>query len=192
MTDNLADIIQLIHLGSRDGTLTVERNIGGMIEEGYIVFVNGAVVDARAGQYSGLAAFNYLNTWRTCRFSFLSGSATMRPLTGASVPGPGNGANGTSTANPSSARITASMPDGVASTFDKGLVPPYNFPVRLQPGEQTVQYLETAQIPRVHRRLLLLVNGQRSTQELARLMGRSLAEVQVLLDDLERAGLIRQ
>jgi predicted transcriptional regulator len=40
--------------------------------------------------------------------------------------------------------------------------------------------------------LLLLVNGQRSTNELARLMGRSLAEVETLLNDLERAGLIRQ
>jgi hypothetical protein len=192
MTDNLADIIQLIHLGSRDGTLTVERSTGGMIEEGYIVFVNGTVVDARAGQYSGLAAFNYLNTWGACRFSFLSGAPTTRPLMGASVPGPVNGANGASTAPPSSARFMTPLPGSTARTYNGGSAPSYNFPVRLLSDGEASQYLESAQIPRLHRRLLLLVNGQRSTNELARLMGRSLAEVETLLNDLERAGLIRQ
>jgi hypothetical protein len=192
MTDNLADIIQLIHLGSRDGTLTVERSTGGIVEEGYIVFVNGTVVDARAGQYSGLAAFNYLNTWGTCRFSFLSGTTTTQPLTGASVSGPVNGANGASTAHPSSARIMTPLPGSAARTYNGGPASPYNFPVRLLSDGEALQYLESAQIPRLHRRLLLLVNGQRSTNELARLVGRSLVEVQTLLNELERAGLIRQ
>jgi hypothetical protein len=38
----------------------------------------------------------------------------------------------------------------------------------------------------------LLVNGQRNLTVLARLIARSPDEVQVLLDDLKKAGLIQQ
>jgi hypothetical protein len=194
MTDNLADIIQLIHLGAKDGTLTVERSTGMVIEEGYIVFVKGTVVEARVGQYSGMAAFNYLNTWRTCRFSFVSGMAIAAlPPAEPALPGPANGANGASRAiPPPSERTMTPMIGGASNTYANGSASRHIFPVRLPQGEETLQYLDSTQIPRLHRRLLLLVNGQRSTTELARLMGRSPAEVRVLLDDLEHAGLIRQ
>lgn len=51
---------------------------------------------------------------------------------------------------------------------------------------------EAAPVQRLHRRLLLLINGQRNLTALARLMARNPDEVQVLLDDLEQAGLIEQ
>jgi DNA-binding IclR family transcriptional regulator len=47
-------------------------------------------------------------------------------------------------------------------------------------------------MPRTHRRLLLLVNGQRNISELTRILARPPEETQALLNDLERAGLIRQ
>src|ERR1700730_6253728 len=76
LTDSLTNIIQILQLGYRSGTLTVERNTGQTIEEGSIVFVNGRVVDAQTNQYSDLAAFNYLQTWGSCRFSFSDASDT--------------------------------------------------------------------------------------------------------------------
>ena len=45
---------------------------------------------------------------------------------------------------------------------------------------------------RTHRRLLLLVDGQRSVPELIRLVGRSSEEVFQQLSELERAGFIHQ
>lgn len=177
-TDSLANIIQILHLGYRSGTLTVERHTGQTIEEGSILFVNGRVVDARTNTYSGIAAFNYLQTWGSCRFSFFN-------------------ENGTSTAassgSPSSNHAGAPSPSGsLAPTDAYGKVAHSPFPRRSQAGEAMISHLESASIQRIHRRLLLLINGQRNVIELARLMTRSPDEVQSLLDDLERAGLIQQ
>jgi len=47
-------------------------------------------------------------------------------------------------------------------------------------------------LSRLHRRLLLLIAGQRERNDLARLMSRSADEIQELLNDLEHSGLIQQ
>jgi Domain of unknown function (DUF4388) len=180
MTDSLAAIIQVIHLGYQSGTLTVERGEGNTVQVGYIVFANGRVVDARAGQYTGLAAFNFLNTWQSCRFSFANTSQTSPHALS-----PGRNELPTSR--------SASQPLEYYEQHSSGN---YNLPVllpaRLPTGEAALQNPEAFQIPRTHRRLLLLVNGQRSLGELARLLGRTPDETQNLLADLERAGFIQQ
>lgn len=189
MTDSLADIIQIIHLGSKNGRLTVERGEGNKREEGFITFLNGNVIEARIGPYDGAIAFNYLNTWRTCRFAFVNDVPALPPGQGR--------ANGTTNPlpPPNAFIYHATTPEGQnnSSYLSNGRGGSHpSFPVRLQQGEATLHHLENAQIPRLHRRLLLLVNGQRGVDELARLMGRSFDEVETLLSDLERAGLIRR
>ena len=67
-----------------------------------------------------------------------------------------------------------------------------SLPLRLPRGEEALQYPENIPLPRIHRRLLLLIDGRRSVSELARLMTRDANEVHKLLNDLERAGLIQQ
>lgn len=182
MTDSLAAIIQVIHLGYQSGTLTVERGEGNTVQVGYIVFANGRVVEARAGQYTGLAAFNFLNTWQSCRFSFASGSQTAPHALS-----PGHNELPTSNSR------TASQPLEYYEPHSSGNYNlPTLLPTRLPAGEAALQHPEAFQMPRTHRRLLLLVNGQRNTGELARLLLRSPEETQSLLLDLERAGLIQQ
>ncbi|HEY4385795.1 MAG TPA: DUF4388 domain-containing protein [Ktedonobacteraceae bacterium] len=181
MTDSLAAIIQIIHLGYQSGTLTVERGEGNMLQEGMIVFANGRVVEARAGQYSGLAAFNFLNTWQTCRFSFVSGTQT-----GPQALSPGRN-------EVSNSFRSASKPlehNDQSSGYYNHV--PALLPARLPAGEAALQRPETFHMPRTHRRLLLLVNGQRNISELTRILARPPEETQALLNDLERAGLIRQ
>jgi hypothetical protein len=68
-TNNLADVIQVIQIGHRTGTLTVERGENSTFEEGMIVFVNGQIIDAKCGQQNGPVALGWLTTWTTCRFS---------------------------------------------------------------------------------------------------------------------------
>src|SRR2546421_13023979 len=72
MTDSLADVIHIIHLGGKSGILTAERGEGRTIEEGFIAFIDGRVVKAMVGRQGGLAAFIYLISWQMCRFSFIS------------------------------------------------------------------------------------------------------------------------
>jgi hypothetical protein len=180
LTDNLADIIQVLQLGYRSGTLTVERMVGQTREEGSIVFVNGRVVDARVNQYDGVRAFNYLKTWRSCRFSFIdAGDAEPEVLQSRSQSFP---------------RIpTRPLPQHLQNAADShNMAWSSPFPRRLQAGEAALANPPPLQLERAYRRLLLLVNGQRSLSELARLMARDPEEVQVMLDALERAGLIQQ
>jgi hypothetical protein len=192
MTDNLADIIHIIHIGCKSGTLTVERGEGNTLEEGFILFIEGRAVEAKVGQRNGMAAFNYLNMWQTCRFAFVSqteqSSFPARPTTQPLTPQPRN-----------SSRTSGQLSNATTSTNTDSLSYPYQVPerqpscpLRTPSGEVAVQHPENFQLPRFHRRLLLLINGQRNVQELARLMVRNFNEVQALLNDLERSGFIQQ
>lgn len=178
LTDSLTNIIQILQLGYRSGTLTVERSTGQVVEEGYIVFSNGRVVDARTNQYSGLAAFNYLNTWGSCRFSFINASDIQ--TTPSRGPSPSNTVRG------------PSVPGSPSPIDAPGRAVRSPFPRLSQAGMAAVSHPEAVSVQRLHRRLLLLINGQRNLTALARLMARNPDEVQVLLDDLEQAGLIQQ
>src|SRR5579859_4664629 len=188
MTDSLADIIHVIHLGSRSGRLTVERNLDKRVEEGYIVFANGRVMEARVGQYTGPAAYNYFNTWGTCRFSFVSGtSVPPHSIQSAQSPYGAPAANAFTNTT-----MSPMQQNGEAGAYDQRSASSSLFPLRLQAGEVILMQSGGAQLPRAHRRLLLLINGQRSVSELVRLMGRNLEEMQALLNELERAGFIQQ
>jgi DNA-binding MarR family transcriptional regulator len=65
-------------------------------------------------------------------------------------------------------------------------------PYHLRSLDDGLQRIAFAGLSRAHRRLFLLIDGFRPTTELIRLMGRSQAEVESLLQDLERAGVIRR
>ncbi len=200
MTDSLADIINIIHLGGKSGILTVERGEPITVEEGRIVFVDGRVTEANVGQQQGLIAFNHLNIWRKCRFSFIDHDmrdvstlsqvarnslvqANVPPITPATPPV----ASVSYGATPIPPRRNSGDLDYAAGPVEYAMGP-----VRLQAGEVALRYPERVQISRLQRRLLLLINGQRGLSELARLMVKSLDEIRMLLDDLERAGFIQQ
>ena len=59
-----------------------------------------------------------------------------------------------------------------------------SLPRRTLPAEEALRLVELGGLSRVHRRLLLLIDGRRTTQELVRLMGRSPDDVQKMLHDL--------
>jgi hypothetical protein len=193
-TEHLADIIEILRIGNKSGTLVFERGEGKTREEGSIIFTNGQPVEARVNQQSGSAAFNYLSTWQRCHFSFVSSSvaATSSPritqfspsIQGGSVNS--GGAPGKNYAQ--SERATGQLNE----FYESGNRAKSSLPKRLLRGEEALQHLEHAQLPRIHRRLLLLIDGRRSVDELARLMTRDLGEVHKLLDDLEYAGFIQK
>jgi hypothetical protein len=178
LTDSLANILQILQLGYRSGTLEVEREAGNTIEEGYIVFVNGRVIDARFHQYRGIEALRALQTWGSCRFAFLDANdpGMMPPPRPSASPSP---------TRPLSSGSPAPMNGQWRTT-------PAPFPRRLPAGDAAIAHPEFAHLQRTQWRLLLLVNGQRHVSELARLLALGPAEVQSLLDTLVREGLIQQ
>jgi Domain of unknown function (DUF4388) len=194
MTDSLADIINILHVGGKSGILTVERDEAAILEEGRIVFVDGKVIEARVGQQSGLTAFNYLDTWKTCRFSFIDHHAQDISMPSQATQNSRSQRN-TLPVTPSATyapyfttQIPSRINDG-EQEYGGGSAGPFTYPFRSYAGEVALQHLERVQISRLQRRLLLLINGQRSLSELARLMVKSPHEIRILLNDLERAGL---
>lgn len=185
MTDRLADVIHIVQFGNKSGVLTVERGDGVTREEGYITFVTGRIVEARVGQQSGLAAFNYLTTWQACLFTLVIHN--RNEVAYVQLPSPKGSMPDSAPATRTPVVYNPSIQNS-ASRNGTG-ARPYP-PQRLQRGEETILY--PAQLSRVHRRLLMLIDGRRGLDDLARLLGRSRDEVQELLNDLVRGGLIWQ
>ena len=186
-TDSLANIIQILQIGVRSGTLTVERGEGPSFEEGYLVFVNGRVVDARTQQHTNWAAFNYLKTWGSCRFSFESGTPAAPGISPPALNGHGGGdpyRNRPLNSSGYSGSLSHAAPAYTSGSSVR-------LPARSQAGEAALLRPDSTALSRTHRRLRLLINGQRSRDDLARLMSRTSDEVQTLLNDLEQDGLIQ-
>lgn len=175
-TNRLADVIQIVQIAGKTGLLTIERGeVGSPLEEGEITFVNGQITDAHSGQHSGMEAVNQLRTWGACRFTFL-------PLTSDVSPSP-----------PPSA-LPYLTPDQMASSNDHFLSPaPVNVvPQRTRDVAEVQPNFEFLGLTRSHRRIFMLVDGQRTVTELIHLMGGRADEVYAWLADLEEAGLIQQ
>jgi Domain of unknown function (DUF4388) len=66
-----------------------------------------------------------------------------------------------------------------------------NAPYRVYPAQEILPYFLSMGFSRAHRQLFLLIDGQRMLPELIRLTGRIPDEVETLLDDLKRVGLVR-
>jgi hypothetical protein len=64
-------------------------------------------------------------------------------------------------------------------------------PQRTRAVNEILPHFNRLGLTRIHRQLFLLIDGQRSVPELIILIGHRTDEVDTLLDDLERAGLIR-
>jgi hypothetical protein len=63
--------------------------------------------------------------------------------------------------------------------------------VRTQDGPPPLALLDRFRLSRVHRHVFLLLDGKRTTRDLVRLTGHHLNDVERLLGDLERTGLVR-
>ena len=196
-TDRLANVIQVLQLGQKTGRLIVERNEGPLFEQGIITFVQGQIVQASLNQQQGADALTRLKSWGACRFTFtpeqrpptLASPSSVRRTTGHRTPG-------TSPLPVSSTgpvqqdlypRITGNLRGPGQPTPTAWLATPY----RTRHIEEGMHLIERMGLSRTHRRLFLLIDGGRTVKELIRLMAHDPEDVQRLLQDLERAGVIQ-
>ncbi|HKV56642.1 MAG TPA: DUF4388 domain-containing protein [Ktedonobacteraceae bacterium] len=192
-TDRLANVIQVIQLGRKTGTLTAERDSSSGLEHGIIFFVNGQVARARVQQLEGTAAFNRLNTWSACRFTFTPSTSSATTVKLPTVPS-SHIADQTARPRDSNTMARPGTEDRAmnAGANQSPYAPGARVPFQHRALEEALQIIERANLSRAHRRLYLLIDGHRSSSELARLIGRSVSEIDALLQDLERAGVIRR
>ncbi|HZO73405.1 MAG TPA: DUF4388 domain-containing protein [Ktedonobacteraceae bacterium] len=205
-TDRLSNVIEVIQLGRRTGFLTVERGEGPGREEGELTFVHGQITYARGGQLVGQRALEWLHSWGACRFTFVSSvpGRSTRPLheTPRTLSTPSFRDTG---AYPRQTFDTPHPPTPPYIIQDRewNEPPPNGFgvrtsslsfsnPRRTRQDDEALRLLDQAGLSRLHRHLFLLIDGRRNTIELTRLIARPQEEVQRLLYDLERIGIIQQ
>jgi hypothetical protein len=202
LTDRLANVIQVIQLGRKTGTLIVERSSGNSLEQGTVYFVNGLMIQASTDQLRGLAAFQWLNTWGSCRFTFTpSESAVATNKLASFRPGqiPASEQERFGDTDPTiriQAQAKAFSGSGIDNTQNRQndislQKASGSIPIQVRFLEDALRRIERMNLSRTHRHLFLLIDGHRTTTELARLMGRRQVEVDALLQDLERADVIK-
>lgn len=186
-TNQLSTVITALQLGQKTGVLAIERGEDETFEEGTIIFVHGKVAQATIGSYTGKEAATQLLSWQACRFSFTPLLPNDSAMAAHLVPHPQTQAK-TVTQNGhkplSGNHHTSSTAEG-----DKN----HQRPVAVPQGsmDNALRILERQGLSRLHRRLLLLIDGRRSISELAALIGRTQNETAALLADLWQAGLTR-
>ena len=206
-TQGLVGIIHSIKLEQKSGMLRARRGEGTMQEEGTIVFVNGRMTQASAGRRIGMAALNWLCTWGSCHYMFISSAREVEQSDIFSS------ASSNEDLLTQTDRLTGTQH---ADTGPMGRMPvslpvtPVPFPqayeanngARAAPDEyhivprstsslqDTLRLIEHYQLSRSHRQLFLLINGQRSLKELMHLVGKEREEILALLHDLESLGVI--
>ncbi len=195
-TDQFINVLQVIQLGRKTGRLFVERGEGMQREEGEILFDCGHAVNAYSGQLTGEAALTRLKTWGVCRFVFMN--TIMERKT---APLPEIRSSPSTTIDHFLLQDTNPRPSAPGSyqsgewSAMTGPIPPTTAaggPYRLYHTEEGVQIIMQANMSRLHRHLFLLLDGQRTPTELARLLGRRSEDVQQLLLDLEWIGVIQR
>ncbi len=188
-TDRLSNVIQVIQLGRKSGVLTVERGEGPALETGEMAFVHGQITNAHSRDLSGQRAIEWLLTWRVCRFLFipLLSEKTTKPMP--ALPSMDANLQDTDPYLNTAVQATPAPQWGwAAEQAHKGSHPPQ----RTKPSELALQMIEKSGLTRSHRRLFLLVDGQRTIEEIARLTGRSEEDVRAMLQEMARIGVLLQ
>jgi Domain of unknown function (DUF4388) len=186
VTHRLVDVLQVLQMARKTGILLVNRDGAYKnIEEGSITLQNGQIVDASLDPYRGQQALQQLQTWQTCYFVFQAPTQANH-LTQQS-PTQMSPANRNSATNHSS----GSQPLNNSNSGPLPIIGAGNAPQRIRDINEVLPYFDKLGLTRLHRQLFLLIDGQRTIPEILRLMGHRTDEVDTLLNDLGRAGLIR-
>ncbi len=204
--NKLGQVINTIQLGRKTGILTVVRGTGAKYEEGTITFVNGRPTHASIGERSSADALRWIATWEACKFAFkpFISPDMNTPHTGPLQPDravpdtpprldlyPGAEMFSTETGHnmPIASREFSPVPYQSMHPDGKSLL--WTTPHRIRQLDEALYLLDHLRLSRAHRRLFLLIDGQRTVKDLLILMGRTLDDVSLMLHQLTQADLIR-
>jgi hypothetical protein len=176
VVDHLVKIIQALQIGRSTGSLIATRGEGASYESGTLVFLNGRVVQARAGRREAREAFNWLSTWGKCRYTFVL-SVTSQGTTGNLL-----------RRNQDQLMHEESRAPQRKSTKSEQVNE--TVPYRSKPLDYSLQVLSKMHLSRMHRHVFLLVDGARRVNDLMRLLKLNENEVLALLYDLQDTGVI--
>lgn len=176
-TNKLADVIQTLQMARKSGTLRVNRDrYDDTVEHGVVILQNGQITDASLGIYRGNEALQRLQGWQLCYFVFQTSAQSSSPSL--------------SYVQTQSVDRNVGTGLGVGAKPDTGSQA-QRVPQRTRAVNEILPYFERLGLTRIHRQLFLLIDGHRSVSEMIILIGHRTDEIDTLLGDLERTGLIR-
>jgi hypothetical protein len=198
LTDRLVRVISSIQRERGSGVLKVKRGEGTFLEEGTIVFVNGQITEARTGRLRDSGARNLLSTWENCRYLFMPSSSEAEVGGSPSTlsveerdTDPLSLRSPTQLSNTSRSDPQTPMPSSLGLQEGHRDTPGERTPYLIQYHNVALRLVEQQELSRAHRQLIFLIDGRRSIVDLARLTRKSGSELYRLLEDLERAHVIR-
>ncbi|MBV9689201.1 MAG: DUF4388 domain-containing protein [Ktedonobacteraceae bacterium] len=193
ITEHLVDVIRTAQLARRTGTLIVRRGQGATYEEGAIAFIEGRVSQVKVGRRASSDALNWLSTWHHCRYSFFASippESIFRTRFAEDELGSTPPSSYSVLDNSSARRQTDPLAFDKKESM-KATLPSQQHPYRIRQVAEALYQIEQQGLSRVHRHLLLLIDGSRSVKELERILNRDENEVAALLRDLENATVIK-
>jgi len=178
VVDQLVKIIQALQVGRTTGTLVATRGEGPSYEIGTLVFMQGRVVQAKVGRRQDREALNWLSTWGRCKYTFVQSvsSESASPESSREI----------------QSRTTGPLREHSTGPISEAAAEPINetVPYKSKALDYGLQVIERKGLSRVHRRLFLLVDGQREITEFMRLLKLNEFEVLEILYDLQDADII--
>jgi hypothetical protein len=201
VTDQLVNVIRYIQLKRGTGSLSAMRGKEATSESGTIVFVQGKVVQAKAGRYHDRDALNWLSTWSICHVTFVPAAESedipLQPNLELSASNAGiTQVSGSKQKETDSFRlaepITPVPGNGVdnLNTSTSAFALNQIIPHRSKPPDIALYLIKLKDLSRSHRRLFLLIDGTRDLVELANLLNHNLFDTLTLLYDLQEASCI--
>ena len=194
MTDNLANIINMIQQQRMSGELRAKRSEDTNEEVGLIMFTDGQAVYAQVGSYQGAIAFKTLYTWKQCIFIFATRSSNnvhqtpFLPQNSPELPSPSKPLQSL----PPTPRDTLPLP---ANEQQRANVPTDSISLITVPRAtmsviKAIGVINQASLPRTYRQVFLLIDGQHSVNDIIAMTGISREEILQMLRTLENLAVI--
>jgi hypothetical protein len=178
--ENISNVLSAAYAQQHSGLISVEcvhqRN---HLEKGEVYVLAGQPVYARTGKLSGQEALNYLLNWQTIYFSFIADAP--RPPANLS---PRPRASPTSVLHETQPTIASRQPvarESGSKSDSMQLIPQKRDPE---------QHAFSLSLNHRQRLIYFLIDGQRTIADLSRCSGKTVLEVEAVLQELQQQHLI--
>jgi hypothetical protein len=177
--ESLGDLLSTLYTQQQSGLLSVECLHNGRWEEGELYILTGQPIYARMGKQGGQEALKQLLLWRPLRFSFVIDA----PRPPANLP-----ASVGISPMPAHAQPTGAL-RASGNHLMHGAYPPRE---QLVPHKMGMPR-QALSLSLAHRQRMMyfLINGQRTIADLSRTSGKTVPEVEEILQELQHHGLIQ-
>jgi len=188
-TGRLENVLHLIELGKQTGILKAIHAGSPLREQGQIVYHAGKPIEASVGRLTGAAALSVMQSWDKALYLFEESPVKPAPTNIGQTPAVGHSAPA-SPPPPVTAPLPPTPPAASLRPQPVSSLPPSQMLRRVPRPTTRADSVDQHRLDRQTRMVLLLVDGQRTVDDLARLIHRSPDDIVATLNALSALQLI--